>query len=223
MIVNGFHQQVYWFNSICSTVWLSTLASRNIYGASKVVKIPIIGVGGVSCGKDAAEMLMAGATAVQVCTEAILKGPGIYGKIAKELNDFLDSHGYKDVNEIIGFAHKKSAERNFRTKAISPKVNLYKCIKCGQCKVSCVYDAIEIKDKLQIDTDKCFGCGLCVTKCPKQALTIQYNWVILFVKVNRKSTDITFQELIWFHQEFISLAPEKLLKPPIALSGKSAS
>lgn len=160
--------------------WLSgtpirPLAVRNIYDASKVVKIPIIGVGGVSCGRDAAEMLMAGASAVQVCTEAILKGPGIYGKIAKELNEFLDSHGYKDVNEIIGLAHKMSDKRNFRTKSIPPTINYDKCIKCGQCKVSCVYEAIEIKDKLEIDVNKCFGCGLCVTKCPKGALKIQYN------------------------------------------------
>ena len=42
-------------------------------------------------------------------------------------------------------------------------------------KVSCVYEAIDIKDKLHIDNSKCFGCGLCVTKCPKKALTIQYN------------------------------------------------
>ena len=160
--------------------WLSgspirPLAVRNIYDASRVVNIPIIGVGGVTSGKDAAEMLMAGARAVQVCTEAILKGPGVYGKIAKELNDFLDSHGYSNVNEIIGISHKKAEERKFRTTSIPPKVNLDKCIKCGQCKVSCVYEAIDIKDKLHIDNSKCFGCGLCVTKCPKKALTIQYN------------------------------------------------
>lgn len=159
--------------------WLSgtpirPLAVRNIYDAAKVVKIPIIGVGGVSCGRDAAEMMMAGASAVQVCTEAILKGPLVYGKIAKELNEFLDSHGYSDVNEIVGLAHKKSDERNFRTTSIPPEVDNDKCIKCGQCKISCVYEAIEINEKLEIDNSKCFGCGLCVTKCPKKALKIQY-------------------------------------------------
>ena len=159
--------------------WLSgspirPLAIRNIYDASRVVKIPIIGVGGVTSGRDAAEMLMAGASAVQVCTEAILRGPGVYGKIAKELNEFLDSHGYKDVNEIIGLAHKKMEDRRFRTEAIAPEVNQDACIKCGQCKVSCVYDAIEVGEELLIDKDKCFGCGLCVTRCPKHALSIQY-------------------------------------------------
>ncbi|WP_194191625.1 4Fe-4S binding protein [Clostridium chrysemydis] len=159
--------------------WLSgspirPVAIRNIYDASKVINIPIIGVGGVTSGRDAAEMLMAGASAVEVCTEAILKGPKVYGKIAKELDEFLDSHGYKDVNEIIGLAHKKADDRHFRTNAIPPVVDQDLCIKCGQCKISCVYDAIEIGDELVIDSDKCFGCGLCVTRCPKGALSIQY-------------------------------------------------
>lgn len=159
--------------------WLSgapirPLAIRNIYDASKVVKIPIIGVGGVTNGRDAAEMLMAGASAVQVCTEAILKGPNVYGKIAKELNEFLDANGYEDVNEIVGLVHKKEAERNFKVTAEVPAVNHDKCVKCGVCKTSCVYEAISIEEKLNIDENKCFGCGLCVTRCPKKALSISY-------------------------------------------------
>lgn len=49
------------------------------------------------------------ASAVQVCTEAILKGPSIY-EIAKELKWILDENGY-DVNEIKGLTHKKMAAR----------------------------------------------------------------------------------------------------------------
>lgn len=159
--------------------WLSgtairPLAIRCIYEAAETVNIPIIGVGGVSNGIDAAEMLMAGASAVQVCTEAILKGSTIYGKIAQELNEFLDSKGYKDVSEIVGLAHKKINERTFRTHPVLPIVDDEKCITCGLCKKSCVYEAITVGDKLNIDKDKCFGCGLCVTRCPKSALTIAY-------------------------------------------------
>ena len=159
--------------------WLSgtsirPLAIRCIYDAAETVKIPIMGVGGVSNGRDAAEMLMAGASAVQVCTEAILKGPSIYGKIAKELDEFLDSNGYSDVNEIVGLTHKRIGERNFRTHAIAPIVDDEKCIGCGICQKSCVYEAINVDNKATIDKGKCFGCGLCVTRCPKSALTISY-------------------------------------------------
>ena len=61
------------------------LAVRCVRDIARAVELPVIGVGGVSRGTDAVEMLMAGASAVQVCTAAILRGPGVFGKIAREL------------------------------------------------------------------------------------------------------------------------------------------
>lgn len=153
-----------------SGVSIRPLAIRCVYEAYQVVNIPIIGVGGITNGKDAAEMFMAGASAVQVCTQAILKGSNVYGRITRELNAFLDEKGYKDVNEIKGLAHKKVEERKFRTYPIPPVVSYSDCVKCGTCRTSCVYGAITVDGKLHIDKNKCFGCGLCVTKCPKRAL-----------------------------------------------------
>lgn len=159
--------------------WLSgaairPLTIRCIYDVAQVIDIPIIGVGGVTSGRDAAEMLMAGANAVQICTEAILKGPSIYGKVAKELHDFLEEKEYNDVNEIVGLAIEKGKKRKFRTYSIPPVIDQQKCILCGQCKISCVYDAITLDGEWTLNENKCFGCGLCVTKCPTNALTIDY-------------------------------------------------
>lgn len=158
--------------------WLSgaairPLAVRCIYDVAQVVNIPIFGVGGVTNGRDAAEMFMAGASAVQVCTEGIIKGPTVYGKIAKELNDFLDGHGYSDVAEIKGHTIKKMAERTFRAESIAPDVDHELCTKCGICEVSCVYSAISREEQLKIDPSKCFGCGLCITRCPRSALSMR--------------------------------------------------
>lgn len=155
--------------------WLSgaaikPLALRCIYDAARAVNIPIIGVGGVTNGRDVAEMFMAGASAVQVCTEAILKGPTVYGKIVKELNDFLDSHGYESVDEIKGLTIRKMAEQKMQRQLQVPVVDMKKCILCGRCEISCAYDAISKKNWLKIDGEKCFGCGLCISRCPKQAL-----------------------------------------------------
>lgn len=155
--------------------WLSgaaikPLALRCIYDAARVVSIPIIGVGGVTNGRDVAEMFMAGASAVQVCTEAILKGPTIYGKIVKELNDFLDSHGYKSVDEIKGLTIRKMAEQTMQRKLKVPVIDMKNCILCGLCEISCAYDAISRQRTLRIDGEKCFGCGLCISRCPKHAL-----------------------------------------------------
>ena len=156
--------------------WLSgraikALAVRCIFDAAQAVRIPIFGVGGVASGRDAAEMFMAGASAVQICTEAILKGPSVYGKIAGELNAFLDSHGYACVKDIQGLTLRKMAERRFSTQAAPPAVDAARCIGCGNCVRSCPYQAIGLQDKVaRIDATECFGCGLCVSRCPVQAI-----------------------------------------------------
>ena len=156
--------------------WLSgraikALAVRCIFDAANAVKIPIFGVGGVATGKDVAEMFMAGASAVQLCTEAILKGPAVYGKIAAELSAFLDSHCYQSVNELKGLTRRKMQQRQFSTEATAPNVTRLRCISCGNCVKSCPYQAIQLVDtKAVIDQTLCFGCGLCLSRCPVGAI-----------------------------------------------------
>ena len=58
-------------------------------------------MGGISSGKDAVEMMMAGASAVQVGA-AIFTDPYAPVKIIKGINDFLDSKGISDISDIIG-------------------------------------------------------------------------------------------------------------------------
>lgn len=157
--------------------WLSgpairPLALRCVFDAARAVKIPIFGVGGISTGRDAVEMFMAGASAVQVCTAAILQGPKVYGKIVGELNEFLNSHGYSSVEDIKGLAIKKASERVFRTYPKVPVVDHELCKLCSICETSCPYQAISRTDKLEIDAGRCFGCGLCVTRCQHRALSI---------------------------------------------------
>jgi dihydroorotate dehydrogenase subfamily 1 len=92
--------------------WLSgpaikPLSVRCVYDIAQAVDLPILGVGGINRGEDAIEFIMAGASAVQVCTAAILRGPSVYGKIASQVNDWLDHHGYLSVEDIRGLAVKK--------------------------------------------------------------------------------------------------------------------
>jgi dihydroorotate dehydrogenase subfamily 1 len=157
--------------------WLSgaaikPLALRCIYDAARVVKIPIIGVGGITNGRDVAEMFMAGASAVQVCTEAILRGPTVYGRIAKELNAFLDKHGYQSIDEIKGLTIRRMAERGAPKATRPPDVDMEHCNLCGLCIISCPYDAISKGVVLNIDGEKCVSCGLCVTRCKLGALSM---------------------------------------------------
>lgn len=157
--------------------WLSgaaikPLAVRCVYDAAKGVRIPIFGVGGITSGRDAAEMFMAGASAVQVCTAGILKGPDVYGRIVKELEAFLDSHGYAEVGRIKGLAHRRMNQRVLRKTEDVPAVDQKRCNLCGLCETSCMYQAISSSDRMVIDARKCFRCGLCVTRCPRRALAL---------------------------------------------------
>jgi dihydroorotate dehydrogenase subfamily 1 len=149
---------------------LKPLAVRCVRDIARAVPLPVIGVGGVSRGTDAVEMLMAGATAVGVCTAAILRGPGTFGKIAAELSAWLDQHGYASVGDIVG----QAITRAWPSTAIpAPVVNNEACNSCGICVTACVYGAIQLVDEgIALDDERCTRCGLCVSRCRREAI----NW-----------------------------------------------
>ena len=72
-----------------------------VWQVAQAVSIPVIGMGGVSSGTDAIEMMMAGASAVQVGV-AIFTDPYAPVRIISEMNDWLDAHHIASVQEIIG-------------------------------------------------------------------------------------------------------------------------
>ena len=77
------------------------VALRMGWQTSKAVNIPIIGLGGISCWKDAVEFMLAGATAVQIGTYNFVD-PTISVKVIDGINDYCNRHGFKSVKEIIG-------------------------------------------------------------------------------------------------------------------------
>lgn len=77
------------------------VALRMVWQVAKAVKIPVIGLGGICNAKDAIEFLMAGATAIEIGTANFLD-PSVTMKVINGLNDWLDAHGCKSVQEIIG-------------------------------------------------------------------------------------------------------------------------
>ena len=66
-----------------------------------MAKIPVVGLGGICSAKDAIEFLMAGATAIEIGTANFLD-PTVSIKVRDGINDWLDRHGCKSVQEIIG-------------------------------------------------------------------------------------------------------------------------
>jgi len=77
------------------------VALRMVYQVAKTVKIPVIGLGGISSAADAIEFMLAGATAIQVGTANFID-PAITIKIIDCITDYLQRHHIKDINELIG-------------------------------------------------------------------------------------------------------------------------
>ena len=77
------------------------VALRMVYQVAKAVKIPVVGLGGITTARDAIEFLMAGATAIEIGTANFLD-PAVTIKVRDGINDWLDEHGCKDVHDIIG-------------------------------------------------------------------------------------------------------------------------
>lgn len=85
---------------------LKPVAIRCVYECYKAVKIPIIGTGGVTTGKDAVEMMMAGASAVGVGSALYYRGLDAFKLIAGEMKDFMKSEGFKSPRDLVGLAHE---------------------------------------------------------------------------------------------------------------------
>ncbi len=77
------------------------IALRMVWQVAKAVKIPVIGLGGIMCARDAVEFLLAGASAIQIGTANFID-PTITVKVAEGINDYLERHHYSSVKEIIG-------------------------------------------------------------------------------------------------------------------------
>jgi dihydroorotate dehydrogenase (NAD+) catalytic subunit len=82
------------------------IAVRSIYEvAANVPDLPIVGAGGVTSGWEAIELMLAGASAVQVGTASFAE-PRAMSRIQREMNRWAKRHGVNDWSKIVGLAHR---------------------------------------------------------------------------------------------------------------------
>lgn len=82
------------------------IAVRCVYDIYKAVKIPIIGMGGVSKVQDVIEIMLAGATLIGVGTATYYKGMGIFEQLKSELSNYMEENNIKSLLEITGGSHR---------------------------------------------------------------------------------------------------------------------
>ena len=87
---------------------LKPIAVKMVYDVAGAVDVPIIGCGGIMCGRDAVEYLMAGASAVQVGT-ATFRNPRAPLDVLEGLEAWMRDHAVKDVRDLTGAARRERA------------------------------------------------------------------------------------------------------------------
>lgn len=146
---------------------------------SQLTDKPVIGVGGIRKVEDVVKYIMAGASAVQVCSLAVLKGQDVYGKLADKLAKWMKQHNYPDIDSMRGIFHNRKKEAfhllGYGTQ-LHPQWIEKKCTLCMICEKSCVHRAISFpNDIFQLEKEKCVSCGLCASVCQPGALEMIEN------------------------------------------------
>ncbi|MDD3122380.1 MAG: 4Fe-4S binding protein [Candidatus Izemoplasmatales bacterium] len=160
------------YGSDSGFVWTSgpsikPIALATIYKIkSAVPELTIIGVGGIKSADDVIEFMLAGASAVQMLSGALLKGKDLYSKIILDLPATLEKYGFSSIEEV----KKTKLNKDVEYVGNVPTLNEDKCIKCMLCMNICPYFAIDFTDKITFNKDMCFRCGLCISKCPVKAI-----------------------------------------------------
>ncbi|MFO7969646.1 MAG: 4Fe-4S binding protein [Bacillota bacterium] len=131
--------------------------------------LTVIGVGGIKTADDVIEFLLAGASAVQMLSSALLMGKTLYSKIIEALPKALKKHGFSSIQEVID----SNLEKHVVYKRSLPVLDEDKCIDCMLCQKICPYFAIDYPGVITFNPDKCFECGLCIAKCPTNAISFK--------------------------------------------------
>ncbi len=86
------------------------IALRAVFQISQAVRIPVIGVGGIEDWKGAVQMMMAGASAVQIGSAVTSKGLEVFREVNTGIEKFLERKGYSSVREIVSLASTRRIE-----------------------------------------------------------------------------------------------------------------
>jgi len=159
--------------------WAKPVTLRWVHDIYSKLGMPIAGSNGIFDWRDAVEFIMSGALVMQVGSVVMLKGYKRLTEIINGINDFLDTHGYPDLNAIHGMASKAaiaSYNQTFGDKGRHAVIDRDKCTLCWNCVQSCFYGALSRGDEEVVrHTDKCIGCELCFSVCPFDAVSFEPN------------------------------------------------
>jgi dihydroorotate dehydrogenase (fumarate)/dihydropyrimidine dehydrogenase (NAD+) subunit PreA len=159
-------------------VWAKPLSLRWVHRIYTELGMPITGSNGIYDHRDVVEFIMAGAPLVQVGSVLMLKGIKYLPKIIQGLADFMDTHGYDDIDSMLGIASRRSVKDygdQFRKARMHSEVNHETCKnpRCTICIQTCFYDALkQADDQVGSLHNNCIGCEMCVQTCPFDSISM---------------------------------------------------
>ncbi len=151
---------------------LFSVACGVVAQIARAVDVPVIGCGGVSDWSDVVEMMMWGASAVQVCSAVITDGFEVIEALNTGVEAFLEQQGYGSIEDIVGLAlGYVVAPSDVRYDSLRLSVDPDFCNLCRQCLSPGICVAIsEVDGRIVLDNDACLECGLCLQICPRGAI-----------------------------------------------------
>jgi len=85
---------------------IKPIAVRCIYEIYERVRVPIFGCGGILNWRDAIELILAGASAVQIGTAIAVKDLEVFRTIPKGIEKYIRRKGFRSIKEIVGLSHR---------------------------------------------------------------------------------------------------------------------
>jgi dihydroorotate dehydrogenase len=155
---------------------IKPVAQHFVRQVVEAVKVPVVGVGGIGSAKDVLEMLWLGASAVQLCTAPMLRGPKLFTKIVDELGKTMK----QPPAEVVGKSKPVFVDVKDDYHARVNVTSEQSCVDCMLCEGACAYLAMHVAPvpkggraaevpagkHVWIDYDRCVHCGACVSVCP---------------------------------------------------------
>ncbi len=141
-----------------------------VHQLARTVKIPIVGCGGISTADHVVQMLMAGASAVELYTAPALAGPRVFRRITAGLRRFLKERPeYASISALVGRTATHTEGHRFSSPV--PIVVDEKCTGCGLCIEACAFDSLSLVERpgarpLAVIAESCISCNACVGVCP---------------------------------------------------------
>ena len=160
--------------------WVKPLSLRWVHRIHQELGMPISGSNGIFDHRDVVEFIMSGATIVQVGSILMAKGIKWLPKIVDGFENFMDTHGYATVEDMIGVATRRSvkdySEQFARDRKVA-EVNAETCKNptCNVCVQVCFYEALSQSSagKIDVHLDNCIGCELCYDICPFDSIQMK--------------------------------------------------